>query len=1631
MAADENDFWGKGGSPGKQPEPDRPTPSNPPRKVNPHDSGLRDAAPASTPNFWGKETAGDAPAPTDQSEGSEFWTKAETGRKRDQAEREALLRDPDLKKRARRRTIKRVLLGVGGALVLALVLGVVFAPQIGSALAPGIIRDQAAEQIAGTATVENVALSWGGPQQVTGLRLADPAGKEVLRANLSSTAGLLGLIRGNLDLGEVTVTGGQAEIIRERDGSTNLQAALAPRTTAKPVKSKPASPPPESEARIPANLRVKAVVTSFDATLLDRSVPGEPVTITLRDLDAKVSLAAGEPLNAEATLGAFHGQASRGAKGGSLALKAKVDKWSRSDGLLTLSKSTGTATVQAADLPTSLVDVLAPGLALNPDGTPVSLATALGPAINMNVDADGDGSNVTANFTVAMAELSLGGSAAYSGNDVRTLTPVKATISGNALQAVAPQIAQSLAASGMTLDTMPSADLTIAQGTFPMPLAGKIDLRGVGIDATLALSETAGTTLIERGSAPNPPKPFRLTPMSVQVTSADLAKDIRLTGATSATLDGSPAGNLAFDISAGGLLDAAGSPKPGPPGTLSGTVSVKGIASAIAQPFVASTGIDLAQDFGPSVDLDLTASSDASKSASGELPPTSVRISMTAQHATLAAQGELTPTRVRTSGDGLTLTLARGGVIASRFVKPETGWTLAASESAPATLRVQTFAVPRDPATGAFKLDQANGGFSLEAGGLRLRQTGESTNASDIRVQRVNATVALKPGGAARVELTSAADHAGQPFEVRSVVDADNIYSADATGTLVVTPPLQLRPTGSIDINGLPPALARLFLKPPTQSPANGLNTAELLESALAGPTDIRVAFKGVPADAKAVDATIEVRSPRVTLDVGAAVNAERVAMRGLTATTTLTPELLATLLNAYAPTLRESMGQVSLAGPARIRLAAEPMNLPLNPDGSPALDRFPMARAQVTLAGQTYIDGLVAKEADGSSRALGRIGVEDFTVSANIPVAALIAPPLENQRRLEITAVGNILGASGPAILTLEGSAEGDISNGKPMGPLVAQARITRMNSRAVEDLAGQQGLLTGLLGPTADIDATFSITPPPEGFSEAMPISKGVMEAGVAVTSQRLKADKPVRVRLGADRIDLAEPAVLTLTPDPDAITRMLATSSNARQTGSAGTLELLDAQPITLRLTKFSIPREIRSGNGSSGPAQNAGAMAAAADVNLTLEAPGVTLRADGRDRITLNGTRCTIASERIAPDKNGKLPPGGPPLTFNLAVDTAQVGDTPPAKGLSLTGRLTSLFATDGAIDLSKGRVSMTGNVPAAPTALVDAMMKQDGAMTEALGPVIALRVNLDRVSILPPKPGPDGKYPVFDPAPVIDVEARSSRATATMKGTVNNGLYVSQQPLEVNITEMTADLVKRYVGIMPLIGVAEKTAQDAPAQITATDMAVPLDNNLSRLNAVINIDPGQVRFQTSGAFTDILNTLNQRSEGTLGRRLEPLRVDIKQGVASYARWRLPLGEFMLETVGVANLTDAAVRVTRPDGKEVELAPRSLDVVTWIPAGAVTEKAMSLFNVAAGSGLGRILPGVLEPVTLLPFRTTGPMDAPRTRPDSDLVGDALKDQLKENFDPRKLLEQLKPKTPTPSAPGTPAGPLSPPR
>lgn len=1512
---DEGDFWGKAA--GRKPQQERPT-----------------------EGFW----AGGKQEP-EAEEG--FWSKAEAKKKR---QREQAATPTDEQKRQRRRRRRRILLITGGSLLLLFLILIAIAPTVAGSFAPGIIERKAGEQIAGTVRVKDASFGWFGPQKITGFELRAPKEGVVVAANIEVGKGLFGFLTGNLDLGTVTLTGVKVDVVKRADGSTNLQDAVAPKKQAATTPAKDSG-----ETRIPDSLKARVVARKMQVAFTDLSHGGREgsPTALIKNVDMDLTLAPGEPLKLS-----FDADAISGQQMGKIALDVDAQKLIRKDGLIQPARATVDASVELIGLPLALADALAD----LPEGA--SIRAGVGETIDVTIKAKGSLDDARAQLSAAAQNLQANGNLKIAKGMLTTESPLHVSVKGNAVRALVPQIDASLAADGAaTLEAFPDLSVSVTDLKFPIPGSNGLDLRGAAGTVVLGVSETRGTVTItgER------PEPFRIAPLEVRVESASVDQGAHVTAATSASISGQPAGDVNVDLRVAGLLDASGAPISGPPGTIEGAVSVRKIATAIAQPFLAAAKIDLPRDIGPTLDVEVRASADARGVAPGATPPAALTISVASEGLRVGGGVQVSSEAIRTSGDGLKLEVKRPVSIAANFVDPETGLRLAPTKEEGRgqgmIVTIKGLDVPRNAADGALLLDQARAQVDVALSGLVVESTAPAQKDA---LALNNTTIAAElEGGGANLTLHSAMVYAGQSFSAKATYGIAGLFTRQGE-SVEMTPPMKLRPVGKLELRDVPTRLAALFMHPePASEGEQALDLPKLLADTLGATMTAAVTTAVAEGAPGTLNALVTVNTPTTIAEVNADVSDTQVALRKLAAQASVTPQTVSGLTQAFAPNVA---GVPRLVGPARIIVQADPITVPMR-EFSPQLDRTGVAGLRLSIPGHTLVDGLQIRQEDGTLRDLGRVGVGSLEVAVKAPVAALVGPALPEERKVTATLSGTVLGGEDESLLVLNAKLDTEVSDSKLAGGLVAEARVSDVNTRLLEQFVKQDGLISGAIGNTLSAQLTANLTPPRDA-AQGFDFTQATTDVRLELEAPRLRSDGPIQATVAAGAVTLAKPVRLVMDVEPAWVNKFF--EKPLPPDVLAGKPPPPDVQlsrptSATLAISKFTYPL------GESEAARRA-----ALETAVTLTIPALEMVTRDAQEVRLSQVVVGVDATPVRAIDNSFM--SSVPVNLKLDVAEASVGDQPSAKIMTLRGSVTDLLDTRGNVSMDHAMVTLNGDLPTVPTAMVDALFNQNGLIVDALGPVASVKVQVERYPL--GQFVEEGGLP-----PVVFMQAESQRARAEIRGTIREQLFVTERPLEVTIVELTDDLARRLIKGLPLLGTLSKNSKDAPALINGTNLTVPLSDDMSKLNGNFRIDPGEARFDTSTGIARFLK--GQTQTGVVGRRLEPLNVRVVNGIATYERWSIPLGEFQVQTEGT-----------------VDLVQRTVNVVTYVPFSQLSESAASTLNTSLNQVLGKAGGTLVSAATMVPLRTSGPMNDPTTSLDMRL----FMENLRQNLRPGDMLGDL---------------------
>jgi hypothetical protein len=506
------------------------------------------------------------------------------------------------------RKLRRVLLGLFVVVVALVALG----PTIAGPLARPFVEGAVNDQIKGRATVGRLGLSWFGAQKVS-LTLDDPAGGRVADVSVRADRGLLGLALGSRNLGVVYV-GGSATIVRDADGSTNLQRAIEARFPAPDAAPAPKGEPARLPGSLGASLVLDGLTVTYEDAVLAEQTGGAVGAVRLGALIGSVDFAVGRPLGVS-----IKGPIATGRDGASLAESGSLDFQAQ---VTDLTDASGRVTAGAM-------------------GAELSLSLTA-PAVEVRLHAGlADGAVVDTgetSVTVSVAELA----------------------------EFLPALGAALAAQpGVTLDQLPTVTLGVER--LRVPTGG--DLRGASALVRLTTTAIGGTVELPDGETRSA-RPFGIEPLSLTVDAPSLGETVTVSGGTRATIGGESAGELAVNLAVGGLLDAGGKPRAGVPGSVSGGLSVKGFSTLILQPFVAAVNtalpaglrLDLPQDLGPTVDLALGADSHTDGSGSYDID-----LALDSQQAEIDAAVVISGQRIASRGEGVRARFTRLAPLVDRL----------------------------------------------------------------------------------------------------------------------------------------------------------------------------------------------------------------------------------------------------------------------------------------------------------------------------------------------------------------------------------------------------------------------------------------------------------------------------------------------------------------------------------------------------------------------------------------------------------------------------------------------------------------------------------------------------------------------------------------------------------------------------------------------------------------------------------------------------------------------------------------------------------------------------------------------------------------------------------------------------
>ncbi len=683
-----------------------------------------------------------------------------------------------------------------------------------------------------------------------------------------------------------------------------------------------------------------------------------------------------------------------------------------------------------------------------------------------------------------------------------------------------------------------------------------------------------------------------------------------------------------------------------------------------------------------------------------------------------------------------------------------------------------------------------------------------------------------------------------------------------------------------------------------------------LAREALGATMDLAVRADGASAGAPGELARIEFSSASgQTISTTVKAEARRWAIGPTTGTVRVTPALFAMADDRFGLSAKaqEALAggenaaptRLSLRAPAEFEISAQPVGLALDEASG-----FPTG--QIVGSRQIMLTARTPVEVAGIPNPLKtpEAGVADFALGLRELVVAHLShknAPAEDESSLK--AVAYDPANSSGALMSLDAVIRSD-DHAAPL-----EVAVTGADTPAIERLIGRPGYLQGAVGTPVSLRAMK------ENLRD-----RGIEVLTASIDAPRLKGASITRAGAdGPSRMGIARPATIEWTPTNAWVAENFFGGGGETAGGDAAVRVEGDVR-MTIALERLMIA------TGEAGPM-----LPGVFDLSARVSTDSLTL-------VTRNGVRETLRGVFAA------VTTGEAPGSLKAAFGADGAGG---AKTLEGTATIADIADAQGNLTADRARLTARVN-GSAPTAVVDAVLDQKGMLVDMLGPTSTLDVTAQELS----KTG--GR---------LEGAFSSEYSTVSLAGSVRDGVFVTEGQPRAELRIITEAASKRYFqSIFPIINSFEKSAADTPGVVTASNLQIPVDGDIRKLNGVLRFDLGTAQFRTAPILGQVMKAIKAREAGQIGQKVPVFEVRLENGVARYDEVSLPIGDVTLRTYG-----------------KVSFVNRKVEIVVMIPFASVSD------DLAATVGR---LPFVGD-IAVVPIKIVGDMDSPRTEFDPGLL------------------------------------------
>ena len=223
-------------------------------------------------------------------------------------------------------------------------------------------------------------------------------------------------------------------------------------------------------------------------------------------------------------------------------------------------------------------------------------------------------------------------------------------------------------------------------------------------------------------------------------------------------------------------------------------------------------------------------------------------------------------------------------------------------------------------------------------------------------------------------------------------------------------------------------------------------------------------------------------------------------------------------------------------------------------------------------------------------------------------------------------------------------------------------------------------------------------------------------------------------------------------------------------------------------------------------------------------------------------------------------------------------------------LQLDGTVTGLM-TDDLLTASAATVVLSAKVHGLHTAVIDGLGDMGGLLVAALGP------RIDAVAVADNFSRDSGTLQWW-------IEATNGWFDGTVAGRDNALIVDSEAPVHAEL-DLTPPLRERLLyKIHPLL--ADIRATEQPIRATIGAASIPLDGDVSRLDAKLELTVGKVEFDSGSEALALLTLANATDARTLPGEIEPIRATIRKGIVTYERFAVKIDKYTFIYTGTINL-----------------------------------------------------------------------------------------------------------------------------